>query len=164
MPLDKLLGEERPHGQTPLELATVADMAMEIGSRERGQPAILIYDHGDGRWPVRMGPGVTSDTLRKMASILLSVAEQHRDAMGGHCQGDPTFKTPWGILRRVSNWSQKRDSLLLERQFEVLGANHPQFDGADSLTGEWRWLPFVVGWALGLASAAVVRVVFNLWG
>lgn len=151
MKLDPLTGTARAAGSTPLELATMADMAAEIGSRENSQPAIFIYDHGDGRWPCRLGPNVRTDTLRKMAKILMTVAEQRREMEVGRAEADPEILTPWGVvLRRTRNWSGKRDRVLVERNFEI------RLDQA-----AWPWLPFAVGVFCGLLLAAAAKFVFT---
>lgn len=158
MEIDRLLGAQKAAGSTPLELATMADIGAEIGARENSQPAIFVYDHGDGRWPCRMGPNVSADVLRKIAKILMSIAEQKKAMEGGECGpashgDDPTVKLPWGTFRRVRDWSDKRDRVLAERNFELVLAR-----------SAWPWFPFAVGVLCGLLAAAAAKFVFNLWG
>lgn len=136
----------------------MADMGAEIGTRENSQPAIFIYNHGDGRWPCRMGPGVSADVLRKMAKILMSIAEQKKALEGSECgpgsaDDDPTVKLPWGTFRQVRDWSGKRDRVLVERNFEIQLAK-----------AAWPWFPFAVGVCCGLLAAAGAKCVFVFWG
>lgn len=146
---DHLLGCERAAGQTPLEIATMADMGAEIGLREWGQPGVLIYQHAPGVWPVRIGPKTETAQIRKMAKILMSVAEQLRELEAG--RGDDfDVITPWGLLRRVRNWSGKRDAVWQERLLEIRELRE-------------RWPPAVYGWIgflLGAALSAAICLCF----